>query len=107
MGPARSCAPLVNSENSFYTAPVRVGTPPQTFDLVADTGSSDLIVPSKQCAICEASQKKTFDHEASSTIIITEMTYELSFGSGDVGVQLVKETVGLDGFVQLQQPTFL
>jgi len=45
---AATCAPLAN-KGSHFTVDIQVGTPGQTFAVVADTGSDSVIVPSCIC----------------------------------------------------------
>ena len=41
--------PIKNFQDSEYFGPVSLGTPAQTFEVIYDTGSSNLWVPSAKC----------------------------------------------------------
>jgi len=91
-----SCIPLRN-QDVYFTATVQVGTPPQQFDLVADTGSTTFLLQSCACQVlgsCPLSYGACFlGTDASSTFgLATEwtqlngepVTWSLVYGSGDI-----------------------
>lgn len=96
----QSCQELVNMDTHF-TIEVSVGTPPQKFDLVADTGSNALIV--KSCVCEEASDEchpgtgECFVGTNRSSTFVGPTKGDsprmFSFGSGDVVVYAATDVV--------------
>ncbi|KAI0338296.1 acid protease [Trametopsis cervina] len=93
--------------DSSYIGSVSVGTPPQTFNVVLDTGSSDFWVASSNCATCRV--KSTFDASASSSLQQPPSTGEIDiqYGSGAVSGSLVQDSVNMGGFIVNPQQMLL
>ncbi|KAM1073766.1 hypothetical protein TB2_018415 [Malus domestica] len=53
--------------NGYYTTRLWIGTPPQKFALIVDTGSTVTYVPCSSCKQCGRHQDPKFDPEASNT----------------------------------------
>ncbi|KAJ2963482.1 hypothetical protein NQZ79_g1567 [Umbelopsis isabellina] len=78
---AASSIPLKdNSLDVEYVGKIGVGTPPQEFYAVFDTGSSDIWLPSKQCASCEGHH--IFQETASSSFHDIGKNWSLSYADG-------------------------
>jgi len=93
---ATSCSPLKN-HGSFSTVSVKIGTPAQTFDLVADTGSDNIIVQSCVCkeqGFCPPGFGKCFRGTNTSSTFALANSFPpdpkgppavlMSFGSGQI-----------------------
>lgn len=98
---AISCSPLKN-RGSHSTVLVKVGTPAQSFNLVADTGSDHVIVQSCLCkngGFCPATFGSCFQGTNKSSTFLIEKDkmgppmVTLSFGSGDIAAVVASDEV--------------
>jgi len=70
-------------ENSQYYGEITLGTPEQTFEVIFDTGSSDLWVAGSQCDD-SCGRHAEYDSTASSTYIANGTSFDIEYGSGPV-----------------------
>uniref|UniRef100_A0A8D2KZG5 Peptidase A1 domain-containing protein n=1 Tax=Varanus komodoensis TaxID=61221 RepID=A0A8D2KZG5_VARKO len=85
--------PITNNLNSYYFGEISIGTPPQNFRVLMDTGSSYLWVPSVYCKTRACGNHEVFDPSLSSTYSATQETFTMYYGFGDVSVRLGYDTV--------------
>jgi len=116
-----------NDEDLSYTATVKIGTPPQSFTVIPDTGSSNLWIPgncggkpnncawycSIICSWCDSSccskegygktdrnacsSKTQFDSSKSSTYSADGRSFSIQYGTGSCSGTLGKDVVNFGG----------
>ncbi|EJD47023.1 acid protease [Auricularia subglabra TFB-10046 SS5] len=91
--------------DTTYYAQVSIGTPPQPFNVILDTGSSDLWVLSPDCRTRGCLNGPSFDSTASSSFATQNDPLQISYGSGDVAGTIAQDTVAI-GDLSVSGQTF-
>jgi len=75
---------LRDYDNAQYFGQISLGTPPQCFLVLFDTGSSDTWIPGADCASSACLQRKKFECAASSTCKQADDTIAIHYGTGQM-----------------------
>ncbi|KAG2107864.1 aspartic peptidase domain-containing protein [Suillus cothurnatus] len=102
--PAPATIPITDEveNDSSYSGVVSIGTPPQNFNLVLDTGSSDLWVATTSCTSC-GSDIPEFNPSKSSTYKATSSQLEIDYGSGSAQGIVAQDSVTFGSFEMSQE----
>ncbi|KAM9764294.1 pregnancy-associated glycoprotein 2-like [Dama dama] len=95
--------PLRNFLDSAYVGTITIGTPPQEFRVLFDTGSADLWVPSITCGSPACKTHNTFNPQNSSSFREAGQTVTIFYGPQLIHGLVGSDTVRIGNFVSLNQ----
>lgn len=100
---------LGNYANTMYYTEIEIGTPPQVFTVLIDTGSANLWVPSIHCTAAPCLIHNKYNSSASETYVANKTNFQIKYASnsGDGGVALSgyisQDTVTIGGYTTQNQ----
>ncbi|XP_073398569.1 gastricsin-like [Dendrobates tinctorius] len=89
--------------DTYYYGQISIGTPPQNFLVLFDTGSSNLWVPSASCESEACGNHNVFNPSQSSTYTTNGQQFTMSYGSGSVSGVFGYDTVSVQGLTITNQ----
>ncbi|XP_012518148.1 PREDICTED: pepsin F-like [Propithecus coquereli] len=95
--------PMRNYLDMTYVGIITIGTPPQEFRVILDTGSTDLWVPSIYCKSVACGGHNIFRPQLSSTFQSSERRMDIAYGSGRMSGHVGYDTVRIGGLVDENQ----
>ncbi|XP_008498926.2 cathepsin E isoform X1 [Calypte anna] len=95
--------PLINYLDIEYFGQISIGTPPQNFTVVFDTGSSNLWVPSVYCISRACAAHSKFHPSQSSTYQVIGTPFSIQYGTGSLTGVIGSDQVTIDGLTVTNQ----
>lgn len=88
------CLPMETQAGGVeYVSKITVGTPSQTFRVIPDTGSMNLVVPSVLCKGEECQNHLNFDDKKSTSFSTQQVKSHLAYGQGRIQTLVGKDSV--------------
>nr|XP_046252697.1 pepsin A-like [Scatophagus argus] len=88
---------MTNDADLSYYGVISIGTPPQSFTVIFDSGSSNLWVPSVYCTSEACQNHKKFNPQLSSTFKWGGESLSIQYGTGSMTGYLGSDTVEVGG----------
>ncbi|XP_062365405.1 cathepsin E isoform X1 [Cinclus cinclus] len=95
--------PLINYLDMEYFGQISIGTPPQNFTVVFDTGSSNLWVPSVYCVSKACAKHTRFQPTQSSTYQVIGTPFSIQYGTGSLTGIIGSDQVAVEGLTVSNQ----
>jgi len=89
--------PFRNYDDILYVGNISIGTPPQYFQVVFDTGSSNLWIVSAKCKDMACRNKMAYNSSQSTTYIPNGEPIAIEYGTGSMVGFLDSDTVSVAG----------
>uniref|UniRef100_UPI00398F1363 cathepsin E-A-like n=1 Tax=Pristiophorus japonicus TaxID=55135 RepID=UPI00398F1363 len=99
----KSAEPLLNYMDAQYAGQITIGTPPQNFTVIFDTGSSNLWVPSVYCYSKACRQHNKFIPDKSATYTRDGRPFSIHYGTGSLTGIIGIDTVTVEGISVVNQ----
>jgi len=87
---------LTDVQDSEYFGEVLIGSPPQKFQVIYDTGSSNLWVPGKTCSNCKKGTSR-YESEKSAKYVKNGQSFAMQYGTGSCTGFLSSDDVVIGG----------
>ncbi|ORY03803.1 peptidase A1 [Basidiobolus meristosporus CBS 931.73] len=94
---------LTNSYDLSYYGEVTIGTPPQKFTVIFDTGSADFWVPSVWCSSAACINHRKFQPIKSTTFHKFDKEFSLQYGTGNLTGMIGQDTCTIGGITLNEQ----
>lgn len=98
--------PLTNWANSQYYGIIEIGSPPQKFRVLFDSGSSNTWVFGDDCESPVCGKKRRFSPAQSSTYADDDHTISVRYGSGEIQAALARDTFLVGGTLPVHDQVF-
>ncbi|KAH7923000.1 acid protease [Leucogyrophana mollusca] len=102
-----SASLMIYSQNDDegYFAPVKLGTPGKSYDVILDTGSADLWVAGQACTSAACAQLTKFNPKESDSFRDLKLPFQVSYADSNVAGDLGADTLAVGRFT-IQNQTF-
>ncbi|KAL7679293.1 putative aspartic peptidase A1 family, aspartic peptidase domain superfamily [Plasmopara halstedii] len=84
---------LKNHDQTHFSGLIGVGSPPQRFQVIFDTGSSDIWFPEINCTNCAGSRR--YHAAASRSHVAMNQSFHLEYGSGNASGCIVRDDISM------------